>query len=96
MRHDAADAGAKCYQIQHQKCSGMRPFTALTGLHPNIDVALAALVAHYRMPTDAAVGLFATARSVGLLAHSLEQLGVPQVIRPRGRYVGPMPVAAQV
>jgi len=65
--------------------------TKLTGLHPNIDIALAALVAHYRLPADAAFGLFATARSVGLLAHSLEQLGVTQVIRPRGRYVGPMP-----
>jgi len=67
----------------------------LTGLQPNIDVALAALVAHHRLPADAAFGLFATARSVGLLAHSLEQLGVAQVIRPRGRYVGPMPDAAQ-
>ena len=65
--------------------------TDLTGLQPNIDVALAALVAHHRLPADAAFGLFATARSVGLLAHSLEQLGVAQVIRPRGRYVGPMP-----
>ena len=62
----------------------------LTGLQPNIDVALAALVAHHRLPPDAAFGLFATARSVGLLAHSMEQLGVAQVIRPRGRYVGPM------
>ncbi|MFZ4285454.1 citrate/2-methylcitrate synthase [Variovorax sp. HJSM1_2] len=61
---------------------------ALTGLQPNIDVALAALVAHHKLPADAAFGLFATARSVGLLAHSLEQLGVAQVIRPRGRYVG--------
>ena len=65
--------------------------TLLTGLQPNIDVALAALVAHYRLPADAAFGLFAMARSIGLLAHSLEQLGVAQVIRPRGRYVGPMP-----
>ncbi|MES3003358.1 MAG: citrate synthase family protein [Pseudomonadota bacterium] len=63
--------------------------TDLTGLQPNIDVALAALVVHLRLPHDAAFGLFATARSVGLLAHSLEQLGVAQVIRPRGRYVGP-------
>jgi citrate synthase len=74
--------------------------TALTGLQPNIDVALAALVAHHRLPADAAFGLFATARSVGLLAHSLEQLGqlgqqgVAQVIRPRGRYVGRMPESA--
>lgn len=65
--------------------------TELTGLQPNIDVALAALVAHHRLPADAAFGLFATARSVGLLAHSLEQLGETQVIRPRGRYVGPLP-----
>jgi len=65
--------------------------THLTGLQPNIDVALAALVARYRLPADAAFGLFATARSVGLLAHSMEQLGVAQVIRPRGRYVGPLP-----
>lgn len=69
--------------------------TNLTGLQPNIDVALAALVAHHRLPADAAFGLFATARSVGLLAHSLEQLGVAQVIRPRGRYVGQMPDMTQ-
>jgi len=65
--------------------------SGLTGLQPNIDVALAALVTHYGLPDDAAFALFATARSVGLLAHSLEQLGVAQVIRPRGRYVGVMP-----
>ena len=55
--------------------------TQLTGLQPNIDVALAVLVAHHRLLADAAFGLFATARSV-------EQLGVAQVIRPRGCYVG--------
>lgn len=65
--------------------------TSLTGLMPNIDAALAALVARYRLPSDAAFGLFATARSVGLLAHSMEQLSVMQVIRPRGRYVGSPP-----
>lgn len=63
----------------------------LTGLQPNIDVALAAMVAHHRLPDDAAFALFATARSIGLLAHSLEQLGMGQVIRPRGRYVGTAP-----
>ena len=68
--------------------------TTLTGLQPNVDVAMAALVAHYGLPADAAFGIMATARSVGLLAHSMEQLGVAQVIRPRGRYVGPMPVEA--
>ena len=65
--------------------------TRLTGLQPNVDVALAALVTHYGLPGDAAFGMFATARAIGLLAHSLEQLGVAQVIRPRGRYVGVIP-----
>jgi len=45
-------------------------------------------MARHRLPHDAAFSLFATARSIGLLAHSLEQLEVSQVIRPRGRYVG--------
>lgn len=65
--------------------------SSLTGLQPNIDAALAALAARYQLPRDAAFGLFATARSVGLLAHSMEQLGVAQVIRPRGRYIGAAP-----
>jgi citrate synthase len=68
--------------------------TARTGLEPNVDVALAALAARHGLPEDAAFGLMATARSIGLLAHSLEQLAVPQMIRPRGRYVG-APAAAE-
>jgi citrate synthase len=52
---------------------------------------IAALVTKYRLPADAAFGLFATARSVGLIAHGIEQLGVGQVIRPRGRYIGILP-----
>ncbi|MEK6347663.1 MAG: citrate synthase [Burkholderia sp.] len=63
--------------------------TALTGLKPNIDVALAILSAQLKLPADAAFGLFSIARSVGLLAHCIEQLRVGKVIRPRGRYTGP-------
>ena len=61
----------------------------LTGLKPNIDVALATLAAQLKLPCDTAFALFATARSVGLLAHCMEQLKVGKVIRPRGRYTGP-------
>lgn len=61
---------------------------ALTGLKPNIDVALASLAAQLALPRDASFALFATARSVGLLAHCIEQLRVGKVIRPRGRYTG--------
>lgn len=69
--------------------------TSSTGMKPNIDVALAALVARYRLPSDAAFGLFAISRSVGLLAHSMEQLAEPQVIRPRGRYIGAGPLPSR-
>jgi citrate synthase len=62
---------------------------ALTGQAPTIDVALAALVARFKLRGDAAFALFAVARSVGLLAHAMEQLGTDSVIRPRGRYIGP-------
>jgi citrate synthase len=48
------------------------------------------LVTRYRFSADAAFALFAVARSVGLLAHSMEQLSVDSVIRPRGRYTGPI------
>jgi citrate synthase len=64
--------------------------TKLTGKQPNIDIALAAMVVKYKLPSDAAFGLFATSRSIGLIAHSIEQLNVSQVIRPRGRYTGKM------
>ncbi|WP_176079833.1 citrate synthase [Paraburkholderia tropica] len=61
----------------------------LTGLKPNIDVVLAMLAAQLKLPRDAAFGIFCIARSVGLLAHCIEQLRVGKVIRPRGRYTGP-------
>jgi len=60
----------------------------LTGLKPNIDVALAALAAQLALPREASFALFVTARSVGLLAHCMEQLHVGKVIRPRGLYTG--------
>ncbi|EMN5127541.1 citrate/2-methylcitrate synthase [Burkholderia contaminans] len=62
---------------------------ALTGLRPTIDVALAMLSVQLRLPRDAAFGLLSIARSVGLLAHCIEQLRVGKVIRPRSRYTGP-------
>jgi citrate synthase len=62
---------------------------AATGLQPTIDVALAAMVTHCRLPTDAAFTLFAIGRSVGWLAHSIEQVTTNTLIRPRARYIGP-------
>lgn len=61
---------------------------------PNIDFALAALAAAYNLPRHAPATIFALARSVGWLAHGIEQAVSGQLIRPRARYVGP-PVATK-
>lgn len=69
--------------------AGMRA----TGEKPNVDFALAAMTASFDLPADAPIIVFALARSVGWIAHALEQAASGDLIRPRARYVGP-PVAA--
>jgi citrate synthase len=61
---------------------------SLTGDLPNIDFALAAMVARFALPTDAGLTLFALARATGWLAHMMEQISSGEMIRPRARYVG--------
>lgn len=65
----------------------------LIGELPNVDFALAALTSIAKLPRDAPFVLFALARSVGWIAHALEQSQNVNLIRPRARYVGP-PVPA--
>ncbi|SMQ59463.1 citrate synthase [Devosia lucknowensis] len=60
----------------------------LTGDRPNIDFALSALVAAFDLPEAAPLQIFALARSVGWIAHALEQVETGALIRPRARYVG--------
>ncbi|OEO29564.1 citrate synthase [Devosia insulae DS-56] len=62
---------------------------ALLGDRPNVDYALAAVSAAYDLPPHAPATIFALARTVGWLAHMLEQVASGQLIRPRARYVGP-------
>jgi len=64
---------------------------ALSGERPNIDFALAAMTAAFTLPEDAPLQLFALARSVGWIAHALEQVETGTLIRPRARYTGPAP-----
>lgn len=68
---------------------------AATGARPNVDFALLALVRAHRLPADAPFCLFALGRSVGWVAHALEQIATNQLIRPRARYEGVRPPAAR-
>jgi citrate synthase len=60
----------------------------ITGDRPNVDFALAALTLVHDLPREAPLIIFALARSVGWLAHALEQVSAGELIRPRARYVG--------
>jgi citrate synthase len=64
-----------------------------TVLHerPTVDVGLVALARAYGLPEQAPLLIFALARSVGWLAHAMEEYASGRLIRPRARYVGPMP-----
>lgn len=63
----------------------------LAGEQPNIDFALSAMTTALKLPAHAPFTLFALARTVGWLAHALEQAAEGRLIRPRAKYVGVMP-----
>jgi citrate synthase len=62
-----------------------------TGEFANIDYALAVLTHTLRLPLGSELALFAMARTVGWIAHASEQLRFGRLIRPRARYIGPVP-----
>jgi citrate synthase len=64
----------------------------LTGLRPNIDLALVALERTRQFPVGSALAIFATGRSAGWIAHALEQRQDGRLVRPRAIYPGPAPV----
>ena len=68
---------------------------ARTGLHPSVDFALVALRRSLALPEGHAYLVFALGRSVGWLAHALEQQRSDTLIRPRAAYTGPRPVRPQ-
>ncbi|MFE7132018.1 citrate synthase [Streptomyces sp. NPDC057638] len=63
-----------------------------TSLHPNVDLALAALSVASGMPSEAGETIFAVARTAGWIAHALEEYAEPPLrLRPTGPYTGPPP-----
>lgn len=62
---------------------------------PNVDFALAAVTRTYRLPEHAPLLLFTLGRTIGWIAHAIEEYGSGQLIRPRARYTGPAPHLAR-
>ena len=63
----------------------------VTGAPANVDLPLALLAAVLGLPAGASETLFIVARTAGWIAHALEQYRTGGLLRPRARYVGPVP-----
>jgi citrate synthase len=61
---------------------------------PNVDFALGVVSTILELPPGSGLGLFLVGRSVGWIAHAIEQYATRTLIRPRARYIGPLPLAA--
>lgn len=58
---------------------------------PTFEVGLVAIARSMSLPAGAPLMLFVLGRSLGLVAHAVEQYGSREVLRPRARYTGVMP-----
>ncbi|MBY0275148.1 citrate synthase family protein [Candidatus Binatia bacterium] len=63
----------------------------LTGQLPNVDFGVVTLCRALRLPPGAALALLGIGRTVGWIAHGLEQYQEGRLIRPRARYSGEPP-----
>jgi citrate synthase len=63
----------------------------MSGRAPTADYAMAAVSVLLGLPRGSAQGLFLIGRSVGWIAHAIEQYATNTIIRPRARYIGPLP-----
>lgn len=58
---------------------------------PNLDFGLAAVTRAFALPARAPLLLFALGRTIGWMAHAIEEYATGRLIRPRARYTGPAP-----
>ncbi|OFX05054.1 MAG: hypothetical protein A3D94_19180 [Alphaproteobacteria bacterium RIFCSPHIGHO2_12_FULL_66_14] len=63
----------------------------LIGRKANIDYTTVTVERVLGLPKDSALALFLLGRTVGWIAHALEQAAHGALIRPRARYTGPRP-----
>ena len=65
--------------------------SGLTGERPTVDFALVTLAHALGLPAESPLAIFSLGRSLGWIAHAIEQYGDAQLIRPRARYIGLAP-----
>jgi citrate synthase len=89
LTHFAESSGheAACRAMRNLRKAG----TELLHDLPNLDFGLAAITRAFRLPEQAPVLLFALGRTIGWIAHAIEEYASGQLIRPRARYTGPLP-----
>lgn len=62
---------------------------SVVGERPTVDFALVALARVIGLPDGTPLAIFAIGRTIGWVAHAIEQYATNTVIRPRAKYVGP-------
>jgi citrate synthase len=67
----------------------------LLGEFPTMDFGLVVLRRALNLPRGSALVLFALGRTVGWIAHAMEQYAVHSLIRPRAAYTGPSPISPE-
>jgi citrate synthase len=66
--------------------------STVLGERPTVDFALVALERSLALPRGSALTLFAIGRTIGWVAHAIEQYEQNAIIRPRAKYVGVAPL----
>ena len=65
----------------------------ITNRKPNVDFTTVVIEKALGLPQDSALAMFLLGRTVGWIAHALEQAAHGALIRPRARYTGPRPTS---
>ncbi len=81
-----ATALLACIPVPRRARGLCEAMATLTGIAPNIDFALLMVEQRLRLPVGAAFAIFAVGRTVGWIAHALEQWREGTLIRPRAIY----------
>jgi citrate synthase len=87
-------AGLKASRYARQSAALLRvgaDISELIGRQPNVDFALGCIAVALRLPPGSGLGMFVVGRSVGWIAHVIEQYAIATLIRPRARYIGVLP-----